>query len=45
MIEGVACVVVGVGGEGLETEFAGGGKDAGGYFASFQKDRRWSVED
>lgn len=30
----VSVIVVGVGGEGLEVEFAGGGEDAGGYFAS-----------
>ena len=42
MIESMARVVVGVCGESFETEFAGGGEDAGGYLAPFDE-RTWSV--
>jgi hypothetical protein len=41
-IVSVGEVVVGVSGEGLEVEFAGGGEDAGGDFASGEQDvRMW----
>ena len=42
MIESMARLVVGVSGESFEVEFAGGGEDAGGYFAPFDK-RKWLV--
>ena len=44
VVVGVAGVGVGVGCEGFEVEFAGGGEDAGCYFASGSAVSRWDSD-